>query len=240
MNRATAQEVLLFYRPAIIEPLSAEMAEAIELTRHDAGLNEWFIAHCAAQRSISERLRRLEPPENAARKVLRRCQRRRFPLRPGAWAAAAALVLLGALVFFRQTAGRQDDLNGFRARMVRTVLREYRMDVVTNELAAVQSYLASAGGPVVAALPMPLSDLKVIGGGLLRWKDHPVSMVCFDRGDRQMLFLFVIEQQVARFKSTGKPQAENRLMTRTWTEGGRTYLLAGPPDTPLLQSGGPL
>ena len=58
-------------------------------------------------------------------------------------------------------------------------------------------------------------------------------MVCFDRGDRQMLFLFVLGRSALKdAPSTAAEMAKvNKLMTQSWTQGDKTYLLAGPPDS---------
>jgi hypothetical protein len=57
-------------------------------------------------------------------------------------------------------------------------------------------------------------------------------MVCFDRGDQQMLYLFVLDRAVLPDSPPATPELApvNRLVTASWTHGNRTYLLAGPQD----------
>src|SRR5439155_2765774 len=108
--------------------------------------------------------------------------------RPPAWLAAAACValLIGLANWFRPER-KPDTFADFRRRMVETVLRRYGMDTNSSDGEAVRRYLASKGAPADYSLPKGMQQLKVMGGGLLRWRGHPVSMVCFDRGDKEIL-----------------------------------------------------
>jgi hypothetical protein len=76
-----------------------------------------------------------------------------------------------------------------------------------------------------------------MGGGLLRWRSNPVAMVCFDRGDRQMLFLFVMDRSAIPDPppTTPKIAQVNKLLTASWTQGDRTYVLAGPEDAEFVR-----
>jgi hypothetical protein len=123
-----------------------------------------------------------------------------------------------------------DRFADYRGRMVRAALRQYRMDVLTNDLAAVRQYLAANGAPVNFTVPAALERLPLTGGGLLRWRGHKVSMVCFDRGDQQMLFLFVVDRSAVKEAPPPAPQLAkvSKLQTASWTRDNRAYLLAGP------------
>jgi hypothetical protein len=84
-----------------------------------------------------------------------------------------------------------------------------------------------------------LEQLPITGGVVTRWRGNAVSMVCFDRGDKQMLFLFVLDRSAFKDAppAAGQAQVEkvNRLLTSSWSEGDKTYILAGPEDTELLR-----
>jgi hypothetical protein len=153
------------------------------------------------------------------------------------WLAAAAVaLLLGVSAILLQPRAR-DRFSDYRGRMVRSALRQYQMDIVTNDLAEVRRFMAQRGTPADYVVAKGLEKLSVTGGGCLDWRGHPVSMVCFDRGDKQMLFLFVI----ARTALNGAPSAAtepakvNKLRTTSWSEDDKTYLLAGPEDSALLR-----
>jgi hypothetical protein len=57
-------------------------------------------------------------------------------------------------------------------------------------------------------------------------------MVCFDRGDGRMLYLFVMDRSAVKDAPPVTPGVvtANKLVTASWTRGDRTYLLAGPEE----------
>jgi hypothetical protein len=113
--------------------------------------------------------------------------------------------------------------------MVRAALREYRMDIVSNDRDGVRSFLATNGAPADYRIPKKLEQTKLTGAGLLRWRSNPVSMVCFDRGSNEMLFLFVVRYSAMDNPPPAAPEYSkvNKLMTASWTEGEHSYLLLG-------------
>ncbi len=120
--------------------------------------------------------------------------------------------------------------------MVRSALREYRMDLVTNDLSKVRHLMASRGAPSDFSVPKGLSQLPLTGGGVLQWRNHPVSMVCFNGGDNKMLFLFVMNRSAVKDPPPTIPNLGqiNKLQTASWSEGNKTYFLAAPQEIKSL------
>ncbi len=77
-----------------------------------------------------------------------------------------------------------------------------------------------------------LNKLQLTGAGLLRWRSNPVSMVCFNRGDNHMLFLFVMNRSALKDAPPDIPRLGKvaDLVTASWSQGDKTYLLAGPEE----------
>ena len=145
------------------------------------------------------------------------------------------MAVLGPLLLRQNHPDKFDD---YRTRMVRSALRQYRMDIVTNDLEQVRLYLDKRGAPANYHVPKQLAELKVTGGGQLKWRGNPVSMVCFDRGSGQMLFLFVMHQTAVKDAPPLRaPQIKqvSKLATASWTEGEETYILAGEDSPEILQ-----
>lgn len=235
MTPAQAKQVLLLHRPGGTEPPDSDLTEALRLAREDPALRAWFEEHCAYQAAMRGKLREIEAPAGLNQRIIaaQKIVRPPFARRRVFWlAAAAAVVMLLTLaaLFTRERAPNR--FADFRSRMVRAVLREYRMDIVTNNMAEVRRFLESRGAPADYAVTPGLGRLSLTGGGLLKWRGHPVSMVCFDRGDKEMLFLFVMNQSGVKDSPPAAPQAEkvNKLFTVSWTRDGRTYVLAGPEE----------
>lgn len=69
------------------------------------------------------------------------------------------------------------------------------------------------------------------------WRNNPVAMVCFDRGDNQMLFLFIMKRSAVKDPPPESPRLAkvNELITASWTHGEETYVLAGPQEPEFAQ-----
>jgi len=237
VNREEAKRILELYRPGTADARDPEIASALDQERGDAELQRWFEQHCALQRTLRRKFRDL--PVSAGLKASILAQRK--IVRPEVWwrnpvwlAAAAAIVLLAgvASVWFRPRG--PDRFTEYRARMVSTALRvgTYQMSIVTNDMAPVRQFMAARGAPADYRLTRGLGELSLTGGDSLRWRGHPVSMVCFDRGDKQMLYLFVLPRTALKDPPPSVPELAkvNKLLTASWTEGDKAYLLAGPEE----------
>ena len=121
--------------------------------------------------------------------------------------------------------------------MVSGALREYGMDIKTNDMRVVRQELASRGAPADYVVPRGLGRLRLTGGGRLTWRSNPVGMVCFNRGDNQMLFLFVLKRSALKDPPPATPRLAkvNELLTASWTQGDETYVLAGPEEADFVQ-----
>lgn len=145
---------------------------------------------------------------------------------PRAIALAAALAFMATGITFWITAPRENQsFAGYRSRMIGFALREYRMDIHTNNLTEVQKFLAQNGAPSEFNLPTPLAQTPVKGGATLTWQGRPVSMVCFDRLNTT-LYMFVIDNTSAP-SSVQEVTSFKNVATASWTSGNKTFLLAG-------------
>ncbi len=241
MNRSEAQRVLLLYRPGADEADDPEMAEALELTRRDPELGRWFEEHRAFQKTLRARFRQIEVPAHLKLSLLARSGAQpNLVIPPQVWwrspvrlaAAAVGAVLLLALAGLWFTPRPTAQFANFQARMVSGALRDYQMDIKTNIMQLVRQDLAARGAPADYVVPKGLERLKLTGGGRLTWRNNPVAMVCFDRGDKQMLFLFVLNRCAVKDPPPATPRLAkvNEYLTASWTAGDKTYLLAGPEE----------
>lgn len=235
MTSEQAKAILALYRPGSPDAEDPYFAPALSRAREDSALADWFARHCASYQSLQKTWRQLPVPadlmENilAGQKILKPSFGQRYAL---ALAAAAAVLILAALTLSQLNFRGEDRFENFRSRMVSSALRSYEMDIVTNRTDAVRAYLETHGAPADYQVPKKLAELSTTGGGVLRWRNHPVSMHCFDRGQGQMVFLFVIHRSAMPNPPAESPQIakENKLLTMSWSEGDRTYVLAGPDE----------
>jgi len=155
--------------------------------------------------------------------------------RPPAWLAAAAIfaVLLGVAAFIARSTV-PDRFNNYRQSVVNAAVRIYGMDLETNDMAQLRQFVGKHGAPDDYEVTGPLAQLQLKGGGLLRWRGNPVSMVCFDRGGGTMLFLFVMKRSGVKDPPPPPEKAQvepvDGLLTASWSRGDDLYVLAGPKE----------
>jgi hypothetical protein len=244
MTILEAKKILQLYRPSGHDADDRQVAEALELAKRNPELGLWLAQHGRFQTALREKFLEITPPASLKEKILA-SQKMIRPLpfwqNPVSWRMAASIVLLIGLGLSATALWRNsripDKFADYESRMVRSALREYRMDLVTNDLKEVRQLMATHGAPADFSLPKGLAQLKLTGGGVLRWRNHPVSMICFNRGDDEMLFLFVMDRAAVKDPPSQKAGLEkiNKLAAVSWSEDNKTYLLAGPEEAHFLQ-----
>ena len=234
MNSEEARQVLVRYRPGIDDGSDPELAEALRLVESDPELKQWLERQSALHQTVRSQLRTIPVPGNlgsriiAGRpKIIPLWRRREFL---AAAAAVTGLLVLSAIWFWRPV--EEHTFAAFRSRMVRFALREYRMDLLTNDPGAVRQHMARNGAPADYTLTPGLEARPVIGGAKLSWQNHPVAMVCFSAPTNQTMYLFVLDRTALRYGNvpgnTPVFVSINGLSTASWTAGNKTYLLAAP------------
>jgi hypothetical protein len=233
MTPRQAQEILLLYRSGR-DPMDADTLAALQMAESDPGLREWWQQQQTFHRLCRESVNQISVPDGLRTALLQESKtiRPAFWQKPAIWlSAAAAIVLLAGYVTWN-TRHLPDRFVHYRQRVIGTALRQYRMDIVTEDMSQVRQFLASRGVPADYQVPTGLQKLKLTGGGLLRWRNNPVGMICFDRGDKQMLYLFVMNRTALKDPPPPIPQIgeTQTVVAASWTEKDRVYVLAGPPE----------
>lgn len=232
MNATEAKTILLAWRPGHGDVRDPEVAAALELARREPALKEWLERHSDFQRTVAKCFQEIPVPADLRARILAR-PRIIAPVqwwRSPAWlSAAAAVVLLLGLTAWWVRPPVENSLSVFRGRMVGTVLRQYTMELATNDLAQIRAYLSSRRAPADFALPEKLGRLPLLGADVLSWRGERVSMVCLESPGKDTLFLFVVNgASVEGAIPAGTEFTQvSKLMTASWTLGGRTYVLAG-------------
>lgn len=238
MTTEQAKEILLRYRKGIPVIEDRALAEALEAAKNNPELGQWLSAHTLFQQQVCSELRSIQPPGELRSKILAgRPAKAKWPKRTFIAAAAAILVLLGLASYWFQPKEEQT-LAAFQARMVSFALREYSMDIVTNDVTAVRSFLQSQQAPADFPLPVGLVQAEVKGGAKLSWQNIPVAMVCFKLDPGETLYLFVLPSEAfsgRKLPSQTDIKAISRLTTATWQQGANVYFLAGNASPEVLK-----
>lgn len=248
MTPQQARQILLTFRPWAKDAPEADEAAALALCEQDAGLAHWFANHCAVQNAIRARFNQMPVPEGLKEQILSESKSRGVTLwwrRPVILAAAATLAIflsLGSL-WLSTTQSKEDvSFAAYRSRMVRTAVKAYGMDLETNDVTQIRAYLAQKQAHADYVLPKKLDPASSVGCGVLSWQGKPVTMVCFRTGKplaagmKSDLFLFVIgEQDLAEAPRLNPPAFApvSNLVTASWSEGGKVYVLAAPEESDL-------
>jgi hypothetical protein len=239
VNSAEAKKILIACRPGTDDLRTPEAVEALELARRDAELLRWWEQQRAWHDGVRESFATIPIPARLQERILARAKIIELPWwqQRIVWRAAAALVLLAALAVLLWPSRREDTFQTFRSRMVRNVERTYSMDIVTNDMTQIRAYLATKQAPADYVLPAGLDKLPALGGGALGWQDRRAAMVCLDSQTKRTLFLFIVDRTSVR-GAPDRPEfaAVKRLMTVSWSSGGKTYVLAGSGSQDWLRS----
>src|SRR5207245_10585612 len=196
MDSRLAKEILLCYRPGTADPSDPEFAEALEQAKRDPELGRWFSQHQALHITLRDRFKQLPVPAGLKQEILAGYRSAVVPVwwqQPAfqALAAAAAIMLLIGVALFWSRPREDRSFTAFQSRVVRNAQRGYVMDITTTNLGEIRQYLSTQGAHADYVLPAPLEKLPGDGGAVLRWHNKTVSMVCFDLGNHNDLFLFV-------------------------------------------------
>lgn len=230
MNNAEARSILIAHRNGREAGEGRELAEALELMRHDPALGEWWRQQQEFHGAMVRGFAQVPVPAGLREQIAARVKVIPFPWwrRPVVWAAAAALIFLLGLAGLFWKPAAEGSFTTFRARMVRAVLRQYRMDIQTNDMAGIRQFLSTHRAPADYTLPRSLDKLPPVGAGVLSWQAGRVSMVCLDSGADGTLFLFIADRsEVRQPPGVRREFAQvNKLVTVSWTEDGKVYVLA--------------
>jgi hypothetical protein len=250
VNRDEAKTILLLYRPGTTDADDPQIAVALDLAKQDPELTSWLVEHCARQEAVRAGFRKIIAPAGLKEQIIseQAAQEKITTWRRNAIfaAAAAAVVALAALSpLWFQHRGNEETFAIYRSRMAGVALRgPYLMDLATNDPAVIRTFLAQKQAPADYALPMPLEKTAVTGCAIEDWQGAKVSMICFRTGkplppgQQSDLWLFVIDRStVKNAPPIGSRQfvQVNKLMTVTWTQGDKLYVLGMEGDEQTLR-----
>lgn len=240
MNFTQAQTILLAWRPGHGDVRDPEVAAALDLARRDPALKSWLDRHSDFQRAIARGFQDVPVPDDLRTRILAR-PRIITPIpwwrKPGWLSAAAIVALLLGLAAWWVRPPSEHSLTAFRNQMVGFVLRQYAMELVTNDLAQIRAYLKRQQAPSDFVLPDNLGRQPLLGADALGWRRERASMVCLQSPARDTLFLFIVNRASVdgALPNTTEFAQVNKLMTATWTQDGWTYVLAGSGGRESLQ-----
>ena len=158
-------------------------------------------------------------------------------------AAAAAVAALIAIASSWFTVPKENLSDTFRRQMASKIERGYAMNFHADDQEKIRAEFLARNAPVDYVLSPNLKRLPGEGGAVFLFNNHQVEMLClYDgtdaQGRKNQLWLFVASKSLlAAAPPPGKTEIapEGDLMTATWTQGDKVYLLAVAGDAKALQ-----
>lgn len=246
MTIEEAKEVLLPYRHGTSDAEDPQIAEALALAKQDADLARWLEAHCARQYVLSEKFRRITPPDGLLQQIIsehRATQRRSiFERNPRLTALVCTLALLISLLvatnpseWWRAFQGPDTQLVAYQQSMAGIAISPYTMATAANDAEHIRAYLKQNNAPSDFVLNEALKLTPMTGCAVENWNGTKVSMICFhshpenSNTNASDLWLFVANRSsISDAPNATHPQVQqvNSLIVATWVDGDRLYMLA--------------
>jgi hypothetical protein len=254
VNRDEAKNILLIYRHGTADADDPQIAEALALAKRDPELARWLETHCARQLVLREKFRQIAVPaglkeqiisEQASAAKIVPFWHQKISLVPTM--AVMAVILLSSVlasVWFANHREPDDTLAVYQNQMVRVALRGYGMDLLSNDPVPIRAYLDQNHAPSDFVLPGKLNQANLVGCAVEGWQNTKVSMICFHTakfvagGGQSDLWLFVVDRaSVKGAPADVAPQFSkvNRLITATWTQDNKLYLLGTEGDEQTIK-----
>jgi len=234
MTRREAQEILLSCRPGRERADDPQVAAALELARTDPELREWYEQHRAWDAAVRKGLNSIPVPPDLRWEILAGPKVIKGPAhwwnrRAIVIAAAAAIAFLITLAVVLLKPDRTPNTFAeFRTDVIGTVLRNYGMQLETNDMEQIRAFLDSRGAPADYAVPRGLQQLRIAGCGVLNSQGKTVSMLCFEDTDNRQVWMFFAKAATWQDRPTGEPRVERVIScaTASWLEGDSLYVIA--------------
>jgi hypothetical protein len=240
MTKEQAKQILQLYRPGTADATDPEFTEALAFCEHDAEMKAWLANHCAVYTALRAKFKKIPVPEGLKEQII---AERPIEHRTPVWqkyvlaaGAVAALVMLLSVVLPPMLNHERHDFATYRNYMGGMAARSYGMSLYTNDLDQIRMYFAQEKEIADYVVPENLKkNATTVGCVTTRWQGKQVSMICFQSGqplppgEKSDLWLFICDRTVARdapASATPKGEKSNGLVTASWTNGNRTYVLA--------------
>lgn len=231
MDRREAKEILSRSQPGEFAT-DPKLGEALELARRDPQLAEWFAKYRAAQAGSPGEV--ASPPGTIPDEEHLIPRNRPALAMIGITALALLVIVLASLL-----RPKPDPFTSYRNRMARLVQRSFPMTSTATNQVQLREYLRANGWPFDFTMPRNLEKLPGKGGAVFTWHGFPVALMGLDAGSNTNLYLFLIRRSAfENVPVERKPEFARigNLLTATWADADKIYLLAGPNDQSFLQS----
>lgn len=234
MNRETAKEILAAFRPGTDDEGDPVFAEALALARSDAELKAWFKDAQSFDHLMKAELARIAAPADvrerilASPKIIQPAPWWNARLNGRHWAAAAAVVVIGAGLFFWFASTRPATFHEFRREIAdQSWGSAPHVEHKAGDIVEVRRALEAQGLPSRFHVP-PALEPAVRGYSLMHWRGRELPMICF-HSEGQHLHMLVVDRHLFHDAPSSGPQMDQWAVWRTasWSRDEFSYVLTG-------------
>lgn len=223
------------------------LREAMETLPHRPAVMEWFSEEQAFDRALCKCVAEVPVPDALRSEILASMhvsstvpRWQRLP-----WlvsAAAAALAMLGGVIFFLDAPKSGDPtLAQFETEIVGMFdtmkNKGFGLDHVTGEIANVSAWLGSQGAPKPYVVKPCTKEARPFGCRTVNWRGQKVAMVCYGKGDQEAHLFVVLKESLKNQSEEPSPQKLERVdgyPVASWSCRKYVYVMMGDsPETKL-------
>ena len=198
MTNEDAKLVLSAYRPNGADARDPYFEQALQRTKRDPELMEWFEKQRAFDRVIVAKLCTIEPPIGLNSQILAGLQAVRVPrhsVSPWFAVAAALLVALMILAYSRFFVPSElDRPDQFCSDCLVQLNSPVQFDLESPDLRETEKFIRTRQVPIATAIPDSVATMPTAGCKIFRWNGQWVSLTCFKLPSGQLLYLFVVDE----------------------------------------------
>jgi hypothetical protein len=237
MDNNKAKLLLAVYRRTGEDAQDPFFADALQQAAKDPALRDWLAEEQKFDAQFAWALGEISGPKEGRALIEATMVRR--PTRWFRWWPAALAASIAVLLALYASFGRTRTLSlpqSFSVAELAKYLSEHHatMGLMSSDYTKVRAWIADKGGPLPDRLPPGLAQLGVLGCQTWETSRGKVSLVCFVRGNKDMIHLYVFEdpRDGASLPDMGAPRYERAgdWSFALWKEEGRTYALGAMGD----------
>ena len=234
MTTEQAKEILAAFRPGTDDEQDPVFAEALQMTRTNAELKEWWNDSLTFDRKMRADLARVIAPARvreailSQHKIIRPVPWWHHRLTARQWAAAAVVALVAAVaaIWF---GNRPVPFAEFRREIAdQSWGASPHVEVKVSDLGAVRRSLEAQGLPSQFAVPPTLTQSGVRGYSLVHWHGREVPVICFGT-EGPHVHLIVVGRNLFPDAPSTVPEMDQWQTWRTasWSHDDFSYVLTG-------------
>jgi hypothetical protein len=232
MDNNKAKLRLAVYRRTGADAQDPFFAEALQQAEKDPALREWLADQQQFDAQFAAALGEIRGPKEGRAHIEATMMRRpihwlrRWPVA----LAASIAVLLGAYFTFERGRALSLPQNASVAQLAEHLSAHHAsIGLMSSDYSKLRTWIAEKGGPLPDRLPPGLAQLGVLGCQTWETNHGKVSLVCFVRGNKDMIHLYVFEnpRDGASLPEMGAPRYERagEWSFALWRDDGRAYAL---------------